>query len=563
MHPQHRPSRTIPRLPTICRDSRTGSPAPAAGAAPRADARTCAAGPLGMIVAVALATLACQSQSNPSSEGSGGASSTGGTPASGGRVGSGGSASGGATGKGGAVSSGGKTGAGGTSGTGGAASTGGRTGSGGAGSGGAAAGGNASGGATSAGGGSGTGGRTGSGGSIAGGSGAGGIAAGGSANGGSIGTGGASGGSGGGGSGATTAADLVATWKLGWNLGNSLDANGCGAAGAETCWSNPLVTQSLLTYVASLGFKVVRIPVTWSEHTGASPSYTIDATWMSRVDTVVNYALTAGLDVIINLHHDGADGVAGTQWINIVDSSGNVTSANTTAVTNRFKAVWAQIADHFKSFDNRLVFESMNEIHHGYGTPDPAWYTVVNGLNQTFVDLVRASGGNNANRFLVVPGYNTDIDPTIAGFVAPKDPTANHMILSYHYYTPYEFAINGDTKCWGAAYSCSNNYGQESFVTSQFDKMKSNYISKGLPVIMGEYNATATLATSAEKYRRYWVEYVTKAAHDRGIAPILWDAGQELVNRTTNPPSMRYQDIMDCLTRAATSSYTLAQVAAP
>jgi len=319
-----------------------------------------------------------------------------------------------------------------------------------------------------------------------------------------------------------------------------------------------------LTYVASLGFKVVRIPVTWSEHIGASPSYTIDSTWMSRVDTVVNYALSAGLSVIINVHHDGADGVANIQWINIVDSSGNVTAANTSAVTAKFTAVWTQIANHFKTFDNRLVFESMNEIHHGYGTPAQSWYDFVNGLNQTFVDTVRGTGSNNATRFLVVPGYNTDIDYTVAGFVAPKDPTANHLIMSYHYYTPYEFAINGATLCWGAAYSCSNNYGQESYVTTQFDKMKTNYINKGLPVIMGEYNATATLATSgAEKYRRYWVEYVTKAAHDRGIAPFLWDAGQELVNRTTDPPSMRYQDILDCLIRAATSNYTLAQVAAP
>jgi endoglucanase len=481
-----------------------------------------------------------------SSSGSGGAKGTGG--GSGGKMSSGGTGSGG-MGSGGSVTGG--SGAGGVPGTGGG--SGGKIGTGGSG-----AGGSGKGGAPGTGGG--VGGKIGTGGSGAGGSGKGGAPG----TGGRLGDGGATGTGGSGGGGAGSAAELVATWTLGWNLGNSLDANGCGAAGAETCWSNPLVTQSLLTYVASLGFKVVRIPVTWSEHLGASPSYTIDATWMSRVDTVVNYALTAGLTAIINLHHDGADGVANTQWINIVDSSGKVTTANTTAVKTKFTAVWTQIANHFKSFDNRLVFESMNEIHHGYGAVEQSWQDFVNQLNQAFVDTVRGTGGNNTTRFLVVPGYNTDIDATVAGFVAPKDPTANHMILSYHYYTPYEFAINGDTKCWGAAYSCSNNYGQESFVTSQFDKMKTNYISKGLPVIMGEYNATATLATSgAEKYRRYWVEYVTKAAHDRGVAPFLWDAGQELVNRTTEPPSMRYQDIMDALIRAATSSYTLAEVAAP
>jgi endoglucanase len=513
---------------------------------------------LTFMAVAALSFTACQSD-GPQPGGTGGKAGSGGQTGNGGQTGSG---AGGQTGSGGKTGAGGSSGSGGVSGTGGGA--GGKPGSGGTGNGGAGTGGSGNGGAPGTGGTS-TGGKTGSGGT------SGGAGTGGSGNGGAPATGGKTGNGGAPGTGGTstggkagTAAELVATWTLGWNLGNSLDADGCGAAGSETCWSNPLVTQSLLTYVASLGFKVVRIPVTWSEHLGGSPSYTIDSTWMSRVDTVVNYALSAGLDVIINLHHDGADGVANIQWINIVDSSGNVTTANTTAVTTKFTAVWTQIANHFKSFDNRLVFESMNEIHHGYGSVAQSWYEVVNGLNQAFVDTVRGTGGNNTTRFLVVPGYNTDIDATVAGFVAPKDPTANHLILSYHYYTPYEFAINGDTHCWGAAYSCSNNYGQESYVTAQLDKMKTNYISKGIPVIMGEYNATATLSTSgAEKYRRYWVEYVTKAAHDRGIAPILWDAGQELVNRTTNPPSIRYQDILDCLVRAATSSYTLAQVAAP
>ena len=502
-----------------------------------------------LVVAATFGFAACTSGQGGEQGGSGGRGA-GGAVGSGGSGGRGGSSSG--------------SGSGGEKGTGGG--SGGKMSSGGAGSGGTSSGGTGTGGSGVGGGpstGGGSGGRTGTGGSGAGGSGKGGAPGTGGGLGGKVGTGGSgAGGSGGGGAG--SAADLVAAWTLGWNLGNSLDANGCGAAGAETCWSNPLVSPALLTYVASLGFNVVRIPVTWSEHLGASPSYTIDSTWMTRVDTVVNYALDAGLTVIINLHHDGADGVANTQWIDIVDSSGNVTSANTTAVKTKFTAVWTQIANHFKGFDNRLVFESMNEIHHGYGPAEQSWYDFVNVLNQAFVDTVRGTGGNNPTRFLVVPGYNTDIDPTVAGFVAPKDPTADHLILSYHYYTPYEFAINGDTKCWGAAYSCSNNYGQESFVTSQFDKMKTNYISKGLPVIMGEYNATATLATSgAEKYRRYWVEYVTKAAHDRGIVPFLWDAGQELVNRTTDPPSMRYQDIMECLIRATTSKYTLADVAAP
>ncbi|HEY5957152.1 MAG TPA: glycoside hydrolase family 5 protein, partial [Polyangiaceae bacterium] len=359
---------------------------------------------------------------------------------------------------------------------------------------------------------------------------------------------------------ATKASEVVAAWTFGWNLGNSLDADGCGGAGAETCWGNQPSTQALFNYIATLGIKVVRIPVTWSEHLGTGPNYTIDATWMARVDTVVNYALKAGLSAIINLHHDGADGVANIQWINIVDSSGNVTDANTKAVTTKFTAVWTQVANHFKDYDNHLAFESMNEIHHGYDTPQVSWYGVVNSLNQAFVTLVRGTGGNNAQRFLVVPGYNTNIDQTVAGFTLPTDTVANHLILSFHYYDPYQFTLSNEIHTWGAAFSTSGTWGQEDYVRAQFDKIKTTYIDKGLPVIMGEYDAAFQSAAS-EDYRRYWIEYVTKAAHDRGIAPILWDAGQELVNR--DALSIRYSDVYDALKRATTSSYTLSQVAGP
>jgi endoglucanase len=507
---------------------------------------------LGLVLSFGLIVAACSSGSGSGGSGSGGSTSSGGSGsggsgASGGSIGSGGLGSGGS-------GSGGRTGSGG-SGSGGSSASGGRTGSDGLGSGGSSAsGGNTGSGGSGSGGRSASGGNTGlgSGGSSAsggstgsGGSAAGGAATGGAATGGSTSTGGSP----------ATAAQLVATWTLGWNLGNSLDSDGCGAS-AETCWGNPLITQDLLTQVAAHGFKVVRIPVTWSEHLGAAPNYTIDATWLARVDTVVNYALTAGLDVIINVHHDGADAVDKIQWLGI--------EMYGTTMMNEFESLWTQIANHFKDYDNRLLFEAMNEIHEGYGTAQASWYTDVNNLDQDFVTTVRKTGGNNANRFLVVPGYNTSIDDTLAGFVLPTDTITKHLIVTYHYYTPYEFAINAATLCWGAAYSCSNNYGQESFVTSEFDKMKTKYIDSGTPVIMAEYNAAATLSTNgAEKYRRYWIEYVTKAAHDRGIAPLLWDAGQELFNRTTTPASIRYQDVMDCLTRAATSSYTLAQVAAP
>jgi aryl-phospho-beta-D-glucosidase BglC (GH1 family) len=319
-----------------------------------------------------------------------------------------------------------------------------------------------------------------------------------------------------------------------------------------------------------VGFDAVRIPVTWLNHVGASPSYTVDSAWMDRVEEVVNYALNAGLYVIINVHHDGANSnssKSSTTWLSLIDSSGSVTSANTSAAQAELVALWAQIAERFKNYDQRLIFESMNEIHVGYDAPISAYYTVINQWNQAFVDTIRAGGGSNPDRCLVVPGYNTNIDYTVAGFTAPTDSAANRLIVSCHYYDPWKFAGAGTTHYWGSAYSGSDSWGQESSVLSQFNKLKTKYISQGIPVILGEYGAVNQ--TGYEDYRRYYMEYVTKAAHDRGIVPFYWDnnssgSGSEafgLLNRSTN--SVRYQTILDAMVRAATSSYSITDITAP
>ena len=359
-----------------------------------------------------------------------------------------------------------------------------------------------------------------------------------------------------------TSSQLLAEMKLGWNLGNSLDA-----PEGETAWGNPVVTPELLQSVAASGFDLVRIPVTWSMHTGAGPDYVIDSAWLDRVEEVVGYAESAGLYAIINLHHDGADAYEEVEWLTLNDSTGAVTEANNMAVAQRFTALWTQIAARFAGHGERLLFESMNEIHDGYGAPDPAYYTIINNLNQVFVDLVRASGGNNAQRHLVVPGYNTNIDYTLAGFVAPTDPTANRLILSVHYYDPYQFALAAETNTWGAASPGSNDWGQEDYVVSQFDKLKSKFIDAGLPMIIGEYGAVHQ--EGFEDYRRYYMEYVTKAAHDRGILPVYWDNGSQesgaealgLFDRASG--SKLRPLVIEAMTRAVTSDYSLAEVALP
>jgi endoglucanase len=360
-----------------------------------------------------------------------------------------------------------------------------------------------------------------------------------------------------------TSADLLKEKKLGWNLGNSLDV-----PDGETAWGNPTVSPALLTAAAEAGFNLVRIPVTWSKHMGAAPDYVIDPSWLTRVDEVVSYAHAAGLYAIINVHHDGADGFKEVEWITLNDADGKTTDENNAAVRARFVTVWTQIARHFAGYGEELLFESMNEIHDGYGNPDPRHFGIINDLNQEFVKLVRASGGNNQKRHLVVPGYNTNIDHTLKGFKLPDDPTPNRLILSVHYYDPYLFALQAKTNTWGSASPGNkDNWGQEDFVVKQFDKVKATYVDQGIPVIIGEYGATHQ--EGFEDYRRYYMEYVTKAAVDRGIVPIYWDNGSKnsggesfgLFDRGSN--TVLHPHVMDAMKRAATSSYKLSEVALP
>jgi aryl-phospho-beta-D-glucosidase BglC (GH1 family) len=359
-----------------------------------------------------------------------------------------------------------------------------------------------------------------------------------------------------------TSTALFAEFELGWNLGNSLDV-----PDGETAWGNPPATQELMQAVAKAGFELVRIPVTWTPHMGPAPDYVIEPGWLARVNEVVGFARAAGLYAVINLHHDGADNFKGPEWITLNDEKGNTTDENNTLVRGRFVKVWTQIAKYFSNHGEELLFESMNEIHDGYGNPDPRHLAFINELNQEFVKVVRASGGNNDKRHIIVPGYNTNIDHTLKGFKLPTDTVEKRLIVSVHYYDPYLFALQGKVNTWGKASPGADNWGQEDFVVTQFDKVKSAYIDKGVPVFLGEYGATHQEAF--QDYRRYYVEYVTKAAVDRGILPVWWDNGGKksggesfaLIDRDSN--SVLHPKLMEAMLRAAKNPYALKDVALP
>ena len=297
---------------------------------------------------------------------------------------------------------------------------------------------------------------------------------------------------------------------VGWNLGNSLDAIG---PGNETAWGNPVVNQQLLNAVKAAGFDTVRLPVAWSAFSNAS-NYTIDPAWLNRVEEVVNYALNAGLYVIINEHWDNG-------WLN------HPFYNNQASLNNRLSVMWTQIANHFRNYDTRLLFAGTNEVMNegDYSTPTQEYVDVQNSYNQTFVDAVRATGGNNATRYLIVQGFNTNIDHTVNFFVTPSDSASGRLFVEVHYYDPYNFTLNTGSNVteWP---STVETWANEDWVDSQFQKMKSNFYDRGIAMILGEYGVAARQSISGfEQSRIRWNQYITQSAVDHGMVPIYWDNG--------------------------------------
>ena len=253
---------------------------------------------------------------------------------------------------------------------------------------------------------------------------------------------------------------------------------------------------------------------------------------MTRVTEVVDYARSAGLYVIINQHHG--------DWQ-------MPTAANQAAANATFKKLWTQVANNFKNYDNHLLLAGTNEIHVDYNAPTAEYCTVQTGFNQVFVDAVRATGGNNASRTLVVQGYNTDAENTInvCGAKVPTDTTAGRLMMEFHYYGPWNFAGNDQSTIWqwGAIAtdpSATETWANEPYVDALFDKVKATYTDKGIPVIIGEYGAISkTEYDPAMKYRNYWDQYITGSAKRHGFAPFYWDNGYPdnhqfgLFNRST------------------------------
>lgn len=340
-----------------------------------------------------------------------------------------------------------------------------------------------------------------------------------------------------------TAAEVCADMKVGWNVGNSLDA--VGGIDSETAWGNPLITKELIDTVKAAGFNTVRIPVTWMGHFGSEPDYKIDADWFNRVEEVVNYVLDNDMYAIINIHHDGSD--TSSSWLTPEPSDEE-------AMVNKFNILWTQIAEKFEKYDEKLIFAGMNEFHKGYDQPSDAYLQLTDRLNQSFVDTVRKTGGNNAQRILVVQSYNTNADYAVKYLKVPEDTAKNKLMVEYHFYDPWSFAGEGRNS-WGIGGKTNDRWGQEDWVDDIFSQLKTTFVDKGIPVIMGEYGAVNNKAGYSDT-RRYYIEYVTRAAHKNGILPVWWDNGYDgmdgeafaLFDRK-NGNAILHQDILDAIMR--------------
>lgn len=330
------------------------------------------------------------------------------------------------------------------------------------------------------------------------------------------------------------ASQIVADMGAGWNLGNQLEANIDGYPG-ETAWGQPTVTQALVDKVQAAGFKTIRIPVSYLRNIGPGPDYTINSAWLNRIQEVVNYAYNRGMYVLINMHGDGYKTIAHS-WL-ICDSSSQTT------IRAKYQKVWQQIATRFQNYDQRLILESMNENFDGqFGRPTQPCYSNINSYNQIFVDTVRRAGGNNGSRWLLVPGWNTNIEYTAGnyGFVLPTDQyrspsipaNERRIMISVHYYDPWDFAgeENGNITQWGRAAtnpSKRSSWGQEDYLDAQMKKMHDRFVVNGYPVVVGEYGAVdkSSSDSSNGRYRADYVRAVVATAKKYGAATVYWDNG--------------------------------------
>ncbi|WP_238526774.1 glycoside hydrolase family 5 protein [Cellvibrio japonicus] len=351
----------------------------------------------------------------------------------------------------------------------------------------------------------------------------------------------------------STAVQLAGKIRLGWNIGNTMEA-----IGGETAWGNPMVSNELLKLVKDSGFDAVRIPVAWDQYANQE-SAEISAAWLNRVKQVVQMAIDNELYVLINIHWDGG-------WL-----ENNITPAKKDENNAKQKAFWEQIATHLRDFDEHLLFAGTNEPN----AENAEQMDVLNSYLQTFVDAVRSTGGKNAYRVLVLQGPVTDIEKTNELWThMPADTATDRLMAEVHFYTPYNFALMRQDESWGKQFyywgegflsttdtERNPTWGEEATIDQLFDLMKTKFVDQGIPVVLGEFSAmrrtnlTGDALTLHLAGRAYYHKYVTQQALARGLLPFYWDNGGNdnfssgIFNRQQN--TVFDQQVLDALLEGA------------
>lgn len=317
-----------------------------------------------------------------------------------------------------------------------------------------------------------------------------------------------------------TAMQLASMMCPGWNLGNTMEAAGSGL-GAETSWQSTKTSQEVIDFVKAQGFRSIRIPCSWYSHMDSN--HVIDAEWMARVKAVVDYCINDGLYVVLNDHYD-------TGWLET--KVGTYDEAKAAIL----KSMWTQIGNAFVDYGEYLLFAGLNE-------PNADSQAKTDNLvkyEQVFVDAVRATGGNNAMRTLLVQGPSTDIDNTNKYYKAlPTDAAKDRIMVEVHFYSPWNFCGMEKDESWGkmfyfwgaanhvAGSSYNANWGEEQYLKDQMKKMKTQFVDKGIPVYIGEYSClwreVGEHQAEHDASVRLFHELVVRESINNGCVPVLWD----------------------------------------
>ncbi len=329
-----------------------------------------------------------------------------------------------------------------------------------------------------------------------------------------------------------TTMELVRDMGIGINLGNTYESCGDWIAqwgdgtpeSYETAWGSPVITQAMIQGYADEGFGVLRVPVAWSNMMG--DDYTISEEYLGAVREVVDWAIEADLYVILNIHWDGG------WWENFPTDKENC--------MYKYTRIWTQLCEAFGNYGDHLMFESLNEeggwssLWNQYSSSTSGKaesFGLLNEINQTFVDLVRSSGGNNAERHLLIAGYNTDFTLTCDSlFTMPYDPQ-NRCAVSMHYYTPSTFAILEEDASWGTMRSTWGTDADFTELEYYMDMVETRFIDNGIPIIIGEYGCP-TKNKDADSVQLF-LKSVAEEAYERQICPVLWDTTDLHYSRTS------------------------------